>query len=127
PSFKLAPPEASPSARSASVRAASAAAVIHAASGMERFESRVGQEEDKSFDELYDWKLDADGAPYWEKGPETFKEYVGKVFWDRLSMPYETGYLDLGWIRPAPSFIDKPFVDNTGAHHLVGDLHLYVP
>ncbi|MFM7981104.1 MAG: hypothetical protein ACKPKO_17480, partial [Candidatus Fonsibacter sp.] len=62
-----APPEASPAVRSASVRVASAAAVVQAAADMERFERRVGQYDDKAFDEIYDWKRDDDGVPYWEK------------------------------------------------------------
>ncbi|MFM7979968.1 MAG: hypothetical protein ACKPKO_11700, partial [Candidatus Fonsibacter sp.] len=96
------PPETSPAVRTVASRAASAAAVLRAAAKMERFERQVGHEYDKTFDEIYDWKLDENGVLFWEKGFENFNDFVGKVYWDQQGHPHETGYQDPGWMRPAP-------------------------
>ena len=71
--FKPAPPEASAARRSSSVKAASVAAVVGFASEAERFERSVGGAEDKSFDEIFDWKRNSSGVPYWQRGPATFQ------------------------------------------------------
>ncbi|MFM7978337.1 MAG: hypothetical protein ACKPKO_03395, partial [Candidatus Fonsibacter sp.] len=90
-------------------------------------ERRIGQDDDKTFDEIYDWKLDENGVPFWEKGFEDFNDFVGKVYWDQMCMPHETGYQDPGWMRPAPSFTNRPYADSSGAIHRVGDLSPYIP
>ena len=55
--YKLAPPESSSKVRSASIKAASASGVVEFASERECLERRVGGREQKTFDEIFDWKL----------------------------------------------------------------------
>ncbi|MFM7979546.1 MAG: hypothetical protein ACKPKO_09545, partial [Candidatus Fonsibacter sp.] len=94
----------------ASAKVASAAAVVEFASGSECLERSVGGREQKTFDDIFDWKLvrtpDGHHVPYWEYGPSTFAEYLQNVYWDNLVPSEETGYVYPRWHR-APLSIDE--------------------
>ncbi|MFM7979016.1 MAG: hypothetical protein ACKPKO_06830, partial [Candidatus Fonsibacter sp.] len=61
-----------------SAKAASAAAVVEFASERECLQRSVGGKEQKTFDDIFDWKLvqtpDGRNIPYWELGSSTFVE-----------------------------------------------------
>ncbi|MFM7984184.1 MAG: hypothetical protein ACKPKO_33165, partial [Candidatus Fonsibacter sp.] len=94
---------------------------------MERFERSVGGAEEKSFDEIFEWKRDSSGVPYWKRGPPTFQECFQKVYWDRLSPGFETGYIDPGWLRPAPLLDENALYDAKGNRDRVGHIMDYLP
>ncbi|MFM7982256.1 MAG: hypothetical protein ACKPKO_23350, partial [Candidatus Fonsibacter sp.] len=59
----------------------------------------------KTFDDILDWQYDEDGVPYGKKGPKSFDENLYRVFWSRTPERSATGYIDFGWMRPAPAKI----------------------
>ncbi|MFM7985648.1 MAG: hypothetical protein ACKPKO_40685, partial [Candidatus Fonsibacter sp.] len=105
-------------------KAASVAAVVEFAAEKECLQRSVGGREQKTFDEIIDWKLaltlDGRYAPYWELGPSTFAEYVQRAYWNNLISSEETGYVDPGWLRASPSVDESLLVDSSGRQHIVG-------
>ncbi|MFM7987957.1 MAG: hypothetical protein ACKPKO_52455, partial [Candidatus Fonsibacter sp.] len=115
-----------------SAKAASVAAVIKFASGRECLQRSTGGAEQKTFDEIFDWKMievsDGVFTHYRNIGPPTFSDYLQRAYWDALPSFGETGYEDLGWKRRATFLEDESvLVDSLGRRHQVGDLTLYVP
>ncbi|MFM7985834.1 MAG: hypothetical protein ACKPKO_41620, partial [Candidatus Fonsibacter sp.] len=108
--------------RSASVKAASVAAVVEFASERECLERRIGGREQKTFDDIFDRKLvqlfDGCNVAYREHGPPTFAEYLQRAYWNNLVPSEETGYVDPGWLRAFVNIDEPLLVDSRGRKHL---------
>ena len=89
----------------------------------------MGSPEDPglTFDQLYDWREDHIGTPYWGRGSRTFERYLQTAFWDQTESGTSTGYRDPGWSRAAIPPTAEELLDAQGMMHCYGDHNLAVP
>ena len=81
----------------------------------------------KTFDELFDWNIDENGAPYHKKAPETFDDYLYTAFWSQTEAKGATGYQDPGWNRTSPVPTATQLIDARGRHYMYSNHNLKVP
>lgn len=80
----------------------------------------------KTFDEMFDWRLDEADIPFWRKGLATFDIFLGRVFRSRVVGGSPTDYVNPGWLRTAPVLNDSECTDSLHRLHAVADFDTHV-
>ena len=90
---------------------------------------KLGSPDDpgRTLDQLYDWREDYSGVPYWNRGARTFEKYLQVAFWDQTNSGTGTGYRDPGWLRDMTPPTPEDTLDAKGREHRCANHNLRVP